>query len=265
MPRGGPILEWLYNAIGGLYVFRGVRRGLKMTSEASWPSAHQTTARPGAMTPCGAASRETLPDPTHGQRGEIGEHTWIGGERPARPVGGIPRAPDLESPAGEHRVEVGVYIGAARRDLWRQRRVIEQAREDPLPGLDVQVYLFALVARVHAVQRRAARRSSRALPSERGGCARSQSCRMMSDGSNPPISSSSSRSMISVDIKPPGLGSRERRAGRSCHRGLVRRTMAAANRRRTRRCNAAHESRGSHSALPAVAQVCPVARGRRRR
>jgi GT2 family glycosyltransferase len=41
MPRGGSLLEWLYNALDGLYVFRGVRRGLRMTSEVSLPPAHQ--------------------------------------------------------------------------------------------------------------------------------------------------------------------------------------------------------------------------------
>jgi hypothetical protein len=41
MPQGAPMLDWLYNALGGLYVFRGVRRGLQMTSEASWPPAHR--------------------------------------------------------------------------------------------------------------------------------------------------------------------------------------------------------------------------------
>jgi GT2 family glycosyltransferase len=41
MPDGGRTLEWLYNALDGLYVFRGVRRGFTLTSESSWPSAHQ--------------------------------------------------------------------------------------------------------------------------------------------------------------------------------------------------------------------------------
>jgi GT2 family glycosyltransferase len=41
MPHGGRTLEWLYNALDGLYVFRGVRRGLMLTSGSSWPSAHQ--------------------------------------------------------------------------------------------------------------------------------------------------------------------------------------------------------------------------------
>jgi GT2 family glycosyltransferase len=43
MPRGGPVLDWLFNALDGLYVFRGVRHGLRLTSGASWPSAHQAT------------------------------------------------------------------------------------------------------------------------------------------------------------------------------------------------------------------------------
>lgn len=41
MPEGGKTLDWLYTALGGLYVFRGVRRGLELTATASWPSAHQ--------------------------------------------------------------------------------------------------------------------------------------------------------------------------------------------------------------------------------
>lgn len=41
MPHGGRRLEWLYNALDGLYVFRGVRRGFMLTSGSSWPSAHQ--------------------------------------------------------------------------------------------------------------------------------------------------------------------------------------------------------------------------------
>jgi GT2 family glycosyltransferase len=40
-PRGDRLLEWVYNAVGGLYVFRGVRLGLQLTSGESWPSAHQ--------------------------------------------------------------------------------------------------------------------------------------------------------------------------------------------------------------------------------
>jgi GT2 family glycosyltransferase len=41
MPGGGRWLAWLYNALDGLYVFRGVRRGFSLTSESSLPSAHQ--------------------------------------------------------------------------------------------------------------------------------------------------------------------------------------------------------------------------------
>lgn len=43
-PGGGWPLEFLYDAVGGLYVFRGVRRGLRMTAKATWPSAHQELA-----------------------------------------------------------------------------------------------------------------------------------------------------------------------------------------------------------------------------
>jgi GT2 family glycosyltransferase len=40
-PNGGWPLESLYRAIGGLYVFRGTRRGLRLTSGDEWPPAHQ--------------------------------------------------------------------------------------------------------------------------------------------------------------------------------------------------------------------------------
>jgi GT2 family glycosyltransferase len=40
-PNGGWPLEALYRAVGGLYVFRGVRRGLKLTSGDSWARAHR--------------------------------------------------------------------------------------------------------------------------------------------------------------------------------------------------------------------------------
>jgi glycosyltransferase involved in cell wall biosynthesis len=43
-PAGGWPLEFLYDALGGLYVFRGVRRGLGLTSKTPWPSAHQELA-----------------------------------------------------------------------------------------------------------------------------------------------------------------------------------------------------------------------------
>jgi GT2 family glycosyltransferase len=39
-PNGGWPLEVLYRAIGGLYVFRGTRRGLRLTSGDTWPPAH---------------------------------------------------------------------------------------------------------------------------------------------------------------------------------------------------------------------------------
>jgi GT2 family glycosyltransferase len=39
-PDGGNALEFLYRAIGGLYVFRGVRRGLRLTEGEQWASAH---------------------------------------------------------------------------------------------------------------------------------------------------------------------------------------------------------------------------------
>jgi GT2 family glycosyltransferase len=40
-PTGGWPLESLYRAIGGLYVFRGTRRGLRLTSGEKWPPAHR--------------------------------------------------------------------------------------------------------------------------------------------------------------------------------------------------------------------------------
>jgi hypothetical protein len=40
-PNGAWPLEFLYDAIGGLYVFRGVRRGFRLTSGAAWGSGHQ--------------------------------------------------------------------------------------------------------------------------------------------------------------------------------------------------------------------------------
>ena len=40
-PNGGWPLESLYRAVGGLYVFRGTRRGLRLTSGDTWPPAHQ--------------------------------------------------------------------------------------------------------------------------------------------------------------------------------------------------------------------------------
>jgi GT2 family glycosyltransferase len=42
-PNGGWPLEYLYRAVGGLHVFRGVRRGLRLTSGPEWASAHQAT------------------------------------------------------------------------------------------------------------------------------------------------------------------------------------------------------------------------------
>ena len=42
-PDGGWPLESLYRALGGLYVFRGVRRGLRLTSGDDWAHAHQAT------------------------------------------------------------------------------------------------------------------------------------------------------------------------------------------------------------------------------
>jgi GT2 family glycosyltransferase len=41
-PRGGWPLEYLYRAITGLYVFRGIRRGLRLTAGETWPPAHDT-------------------------------------------------------------------------------------------------------------------------------------------------------------------------------------------------------------------------------
>ena len=40
-PNGGWPLESLYRALGGLYVFRGTRRGLRLTSGDVWPHAHR--------------------------------------------------------------------------------------------------------------------------------------------------------------------------------------------------------------------------------
>jgi GT2 family glycosyltransferase len=40
-PNGGWPLEYLYRSVGGLYVFRGVRRGLRVTSGDNWSAAHQ--------------------------------------------------------------------------------------------------------------------------------------------------------------------------------------------------------------------------------
>jgi GT2 family glycosyltransferase len=40
-PDGGWPLEVLYRAVGGLYVFRGVRRGLRLTSGTDWAPAHE--------------------------------------------------------------------------------------------------------------------------------------------------------------------------------------------------------------------------------
>jgi GT2 family glycosyltransferase len=39
--NGGWPLEVLYNGIGGLYVFRGVRRGIRMTAANGWKAAHR--------------------------------------------------------------------------------------------------------------------------------------------------------------------------------------------------------------------------------
>lgn len=40
-PNGGWPLEALYRAVGGLYVFRGTRRGLRLTATGDLPPAHQ--------------------------------------------------------------------------------------------------------------------------------------------------------------------------------------------------------------------------------
>jgi GT2 family glycosyltransferase len=42
-PNGGWPLDYLYRAVGGLYVFRGVRRGLQLTSGGTWAQAHQAS------------------------------------------------------------------------------------------------------------------------------------------------------------------------------------------------------------------------------
>ena len=40
-PSGGWPLEYMYRAIGGLHVFRGVRRGLRLTAGSDWAPAHE--------------------------------------------------------------------------------------------------------------------------------------------------------------------------------------------------------------------------------
>ena len=40
-PNGGWPLEYMYRAVGGLHVFRGVRRGLRLTSGSEWAPAHE--------------------------------------------------------------------------------------------------------------------------------------------------------------------------------------------------------------------------------
>jgi GT2 family glycosyltransferase len=40
-PNGGWPLEFLYNAIIGLYIFRGVRTGFRLTSHDPWPAGHK--------------------------------------------------------------------------------------------------------------------------------------------------------------------------------------------------------------------------------
>jgi len=40
-PNGGWPLEYMYRAVGGLHVFRGVRRGLRLTSCSDWAPAHE--------------------------------------------------------------------------------------------------------------------------------------------------------------------------------------------------------------------------------
>jgi GT2 family glycosyltransferase len=42
-PNGGWPLEYMYRAVGGLHVFRGVRRGLRLTSDTEWASAHEAS------------------------------------------------------------------------------------------------------------------------------------------------------------------------------------------------------------------------------
>ena len=43
-PDGGWPLERCYDALGGLYVFRGVRRGLRLTAGTTWASGHDPSA-----------------------------------------------------------------------------------------------------------------------------------------------------------------------------------------------------------------------------
>jgi hypothetical protein len=42
-PNGGWPLEYMYRAVGGLHVFRGVRRGLRLTSQTEWTRAHEAS------------------------------------------------------------------------------------------------------------------------------------------------------------------------------------------------------------------------------
>jgi hypothetical protein len=42
-PHGGPPLEFLYRAVGGLHVFRGVRRALRLTAGDNWAPAHEAS------------------------------------------------------------------------------------------------------------------------------------------------------------------------------------------------------------------------------
>jgi hypothetical protein len=42
-PNGGWPLEYMYRAVGGLHVFRGVRRGLRLTSQTEWTRTHEAS------------------------------------------------------------------------------------------------------------------------------------------------------------------------------------------------------------------------------
>ncbi len=48
-PDGGPPLQYLYRALTGLYVFRGVRRGFRLTSGGEWSAGHEPRHRSGGV------------------------------------------------------------------------------------------------------------------------------------------------------------------------------------------------------------------------
>jgi hypothetical protein len=50
-PTGGWPLNYLYRAYTGLHVFRGIRKGLRLTASGKWPAAHDAV-----------RSRDAIPD-----------------------------------------------------------------------------------------------------------------------------------------------------------------------------------------------------------